>query len=178
MSEIQFVYFDLGGVLFNWKNAYRKLAVYVNRPYDDVFTILKKYDDDLCRGKIPPDQLINYYQNELHIDIALNDFNTLISKNYTPILPMHKLLREVTKKYHVGILTNLYSGVWEYCVHNGYVPDIPYKTIIQSCELSLVKPEEKFFLHAQKIAGVPPSKILFIDDMKKNLDKAKECSIV
>ena len=174
MSDIQFVYFDLGGVLFNWKNAFRKLAVHIDRSYDDLLRIVKKYDDDMCRGKIQPNQLLEYIRQELDVDIVLEDFFPWMSENFTPILPMQHLLRQVAKKYHVGILTNIHNGSYEILVKKGFIPDIPYKTVIQSCELCLIKPEEKMFLHAQKKAGFPPSKILFIDDMQENLNTAKE----
>ncbi len=174
MTDIQFVYFDLGGVLFNWKNALVNLAAHMNKPYEEVYAVFKKYDDDVCRGKITPSHLWDYFRDELSVDVKMDDFLTWWANNFTPIPSMHALVKEVSRTYKVGILTNIYSGAFEIFLQKGHVPNIPYETVIQSCELSLIKPEAKFFRHAQKKAGVGASHILFIDDYQENLDKAKE----
>ncbi len=174
MTDIQFVYFDLGGVLFNWENGLKNLAHHVRKPYAQVLAIFKKYDDDVCRGKITPNHFWNYFRDELPVDIEMEDFLGWWADNFTPIPAMHALVKQVSSKYKVGILTNIWGGgAFEIYVKRGHVPNIPYETVVQSCELSLIKPEAKFFRHAQKKAGVPASKILFIDDYQKNLNKAK-----
>jgi len=74
MSKIKFVYFDIGGVLFNWKVALESLAKYLQRPYEQVEAVLKKYDNDVCLGKITPNQFWQYYKSELNADVEINDF--------------------------------------------------------------------------------------------------------
>ena len=173
MPKVKFVYFDIGGVLFNWISALDNLAKHLNRPYNEVFAIFQKYDDDVSRGKISPDHLWEYYKKELNSDVEMGDFLDWWSDNFTPIPIMHEFVKKVSRKYKVGILTNIYNGAFIKYLAKGYVPDISYSTIIQSCELNLVKPEKDFFLHAQEKAGVGPGEILFIDDSKDNVENAK-----
>ncbi|MDO8582921.1 MAG: HAD-IA family hydrolase [bacterium] len=174
MSEIKFVYFDIGGVLFNWKIALKNLAKHLDRSYESVKAVFERYDEDVCRGKITPDSLWQYYKTELNVGLEINDFADWWTDKFTPIKQMHDLARDISKKYRVGILTNVYEGAYIKMIEKGHVPNIDWETVIQSCELNLVKPEDDFFLYAQRKANVLPSEILFIDDSQKNIDKAKK----
>lgn len=174
MNHIRFVYFDIGGVMFSWKIAVKKFSVFLNKPYSEVFAVVQKYDDDICRGKISPNHLLQYFIKELDLDIQIDDFLNMWTDNFEPILVMHEFVKEVSRKYKIGIITNIYQGAFVQILTKGHIPNIPYKTIIQSCELNLIKPEKAFFIHAQEKASVNPGEILYIDDSKRNLEEASK----
>jgi HAD superfamily hydrolase (TIGR01509 family) len=172
MSEIKFIYFDIGDVLFEWKDGLKALFEMSNKPYKEVHDVFEKYDDDACRGKITPQELWHHLKKELNIDTEIDDFADWWSDRFKPILEMHNLVREAVKKYRIGILTNIYHETIIHAFKKGHIPEVNYETIIQSCDLNLIKPEEAFFVHAQKIAGVLVSEILFIDNKSENIDIA------
>jgi FMN phosphatase YigB (HAD superfamily) len=173
MSQIKFVYFDIGDVVFEWKQVLRKIAAMANKSYEEVYAVYKKYDDDVCRGKISPQELWQHFKIELGIDKEIENFIEWWVSDFTPILPMHQLAKEIAKRYEVGILTNIYPGAWKYYVAKGLIPDVSYVAIIRSCDLGFVKPEPEIFKYAEDKAGILASEILLIDNSQKNIDKAK-----
>ena len=56
----------------------------------------------------------------------------------------------------------------------GFLPKLNYTVVVKSCDLGLIKPDKKIYLYAQKMAGVAPSEILFIDDYEKNTAAARK----
>jgi FMN phosphatase YigB (HAD superfamily) len=174
MSKIKFVYFDIGDVVFNWKQVLTKLALMSKKSYEEVYAVYKEYDDDVCRGKIMPQELWEHFQKELQLSNKMDNFLKWWSSNFSPIPAMHEIVVETSEKYKVGILTNIYTGIWKYYVKDGLIPEISYAAIVQSCDIGFVKPEIEIFKYAQSKAGVFPQEILFIDNALKNVDRAKE----
>jgi HAD superfamily hydrolase (TIGR01509 family) len=175
MAQIKFVYFDIEDVTFEWRQVLRKIGVMANKSYEEVLAVFKKYDDDVCRGKIMPQKLWEYFKEELQIEHE--DFENFLewwSNSFTPIPAMHKVVEEASEKYRVGIATNIYPGALKYYVADKLIPDISYNTIIQSCDIGFIKPEAEFYKYAQDKTGVYPQEILLVDNSKENIDKAKE----
>jgi putative hydrolase of the HAD superfamily len=177
MSKIKFVYFDLGDVLFEWKDGLKGLSELSKKSYQETHDIFEKekHDNDAILGKITPQELWQLLKKELDIDkdTEIDDFADWWSDHFKPILEMHDFVREVSKNYKVGILTNIYHEIIFHAFRKGHIPEVNYETIIQSCDLNLAKPDEALFKHAEKVAGVLASEILFIDNKAENIDKAR-----
>jgi FMN phosphatase YigB (HAD superfamily) len=47
MPKIKFVYFDLGDVLFNWRDGLKKLAAMSNKSDKETNEVFEKYDEPL-----------------------------------------------------------------------------------------------------------------------------------
>jgi len=172
--DVKFVYFDLGGVFFNWKPALKDLSEHLHRPYEEVEAVFKKYDDDTCRGKISPSGLFKLFGEELNVSVDIQDPEEWWSDRFIPIKPTYDLAAELIKKYKVGLCTNVYAGVLNKIFQKGYVPELSYSTIIESCKIGVVKPEDEFFRIAQEKTGVSSHEILLIDDSAVNVKKASE----
>ena len=104
----------------------------------------------------------------------IDNFIDWWNDNFKPIQAMHQLVRDIAKKYKIGVLTNIYEGSFVRMLAQGNIPNIAYDAVIQSCELGFIKPEEEIYEFAQKSAMVLASEILFIDNKTENIDKAKE----
>lgn len=172
--KIKFVYFDVGGVLLVWEEALIALANHHQKEVKDIYQVFRKYDDLTCRGIITPQQL----SRGMHKDLRLTynedfDMLRLARKHFQPIPRMHQLVAKLIKKMPVGLLTNIYLGFLELSFQHKFLPKLKYATVVKSCDLGIVKPEKEIYLHAQKIAGVAPSEILFIDDYEINTAAAK-----
>jgi len=174
MSQIKFVYFDIGDVVFEWKQALRKIAAMANKSYEEVLSVFNKYDNDACRGKITGQELWEHFKEELEISSEIDNFIEWWANSFSPIPATHHLAKEIYRKYKVGILTNIFPGAMPYYVINGLIPDISYDAIVKSCDIGFVKPEAEIFKYTQKMAGVLAQEILLIDNSLKNIDKAKE----
>ena len=174
-NKIKFVYFDVGGVLLFWKEALTVFAKQHRKEVKDIHEVFLKYDDLSCRGIITPQQL----SRGIHKDLRLTyneelDMSRLAGKHFQPIPEMHQFAAKLIKIMPVGLLTNIYLGFLEMSFQNGFLPKLNYKAIVKSCDLGIVKPEKEIYHYAQKMAGVAPSEILFIDDYKKNTTAAKK----
>jgi FMN phosphatase YigB (HAD superfamily) len=174
MNSIKFIYFDVGGVLLNWTKALTNLSEYLNEPYDKVVDIFNKYDDDASKDVFSLDQSWQYIKSDLETKIDIPNFQEWWLNNFTPIIPMHNLVKEIMHTYRVGIITNIHKGSFAIALKKHLIPNLPYEIIIESCDLKLIKPHEDIFLHAQKKAGVLPNEILFVDDYLVNTKTAEK----
>ena len=176
-----FAYFDLGGVVFNWEKGLNKMAEFSGKSLERVKEVFKKYDDEACRGKITSDELGKFYEREL--DFSLNGirFSDFWVSNFSPILKTHELLKRlVARNISIGLLTNIYRETYEKALGK-YIPDLPYKAVVKSCDCGYIKPEFEFLEIAQSLAGVPKSEVTLIDDYVINVEKARDfgwCGIV
>lgn len=173
-KDIKFVYFDVGGVLFRWREVLIEIAVKHKKPVDEVFRVYTKYDEVACRGIISYQKLWENMYSDLGIS-SEKDFNffDFSMEKFTPILESHKFIKKIAKHLPVGLLTNIHHGVYDHLREAGNIPDINYATVVQSCLLGKVKPEKEIYHHAQKKAKVKPKNILFIDDFAINVEAAQ-----
>ena len=143
----------------------------------DEFTKLwqEYFRDELTRGKITPQDFWNQAIKKFNLKNA-DDFNFVESwlGDYRPRPEVHKLAERLSKKYKIGLISNLYSGMMPGLVKMGKVPEIDYSAIVLSYETGFDKKEKKIFEIATKKAEVKPEEIFFIDDRKDFVEVAKQ----
>ncbi len=174
MTNISFIYFDLGGVVFHWKSGLKAIANEHNIEFDYVFSIFKKYDDSACRGTIMPQDLWNSMADDLNIERDEHkDFLRFWADHFIPIKETQKLIVDASSKYSVGIATNQWIGTYNQIVERNILPEVTYGALLDSSNLGVIKPELDFFHLMETNARVDKSNILFIDDSLKNISAAK-----
>lgn len=165
-----FVYFDLGGVVFDWHRGLENIAKLANKTVSGVKEILLKHDDDACKGLIDPTEFGKIYERELSFSFGNADFSSFWVDGFVPILKTHDLMRELSSKnVPIGIITNIYKGTYEKALGKA-IPDLTYKAVVRSCDYGLVKPDPKFFEVAEKACGFEKSKITLVDDNQDNIN--------
>ncbi|MBN1263465.1 MAG: HAD-IA family hydrolase [Candidatus Pacebacteria bacterium] len=173
-NRIKFIYFDLGGVLFRFRGGLERLAKENSRQYEDFEKVFRMYDDKVCRGEMMPQDLWLKYKDELGLETKIDDFAEYWTDNFYPIVESHSLVNQLTRGYQIGLLTNIYSGVFSKIIHKGHIPNIDYSAVIQSCNVGYVKPEKEIYQLAQDKSEVLPNEILFVDDKQNFLSMADE----
>lgn len=168
-TNIEFVYFDVGGVIFDFEQGIRNLADLLGTNFKNCKRIFKKYDSIICRGEITPQELWNKHKTETGYEGTDVDFADFWRDQFVPIPQVHKFIRELSRNHAVGLLTNIYPEVFPLMIKKGKIPNIPYATVIQSCEEGLIKPEEGFLRIAEEKSGVKPNEIILIDDVESNI---------
>jgi FMN phosphatase YigB (HAD superfamily) len=169
-----FIYFDLGGVVFHFTGGLSKLAEKYGRQYADFEKVFRKYDDQVCRGIISTEELWKHYQSELGFTDPI-DFTDYWASNFSPIKEVHTLINELAKEnFPIGLLTNVYTGIFDKALVTGAIPNVTYQALIKSCEQKLVKPEIAIYKLAQQSTGQSGHQILFVDDKKDFLKPADE----
>jgi len=172
-NTIKFVYFDIGGVMLRWMSIIDELAKRHNRDPEQVKLAFHKFEEQACRGLIKADELWSKILKELQLDLKTPfDHNELTVNTFEPIIETHRYAHKISKKVRIGLLTNIHHGVFDICFKQGFIPDLNYSVIIQSCLVGLIKPQKEIYQHAQKLAKVPHENILFIDDYEVNLKGA------
>lgn len=175
MSQIEFVYFDIGNVLLLFNGGLQKLAKKHNKQYEDFKKIFIKYDDLVCRGRMTPQDLWNKYKQELTIDEEIIDFAKYWSDNFVLIRETFDLIDKIRESnIKVGLLSNIYTGVFDKLVKKDFFPVNDWDTKIFSCDVGFVKPEANIYKIAEIAAGVDPNKILFVDDKQDFLTPAQD----
>lgn len=174
-KSIKFIYFDIGGVLLDWKEIFKELASEISRTPAEVESAYQKHELKALRGITSPREYWKQISRELKIpENSITDFRWYCISRFVPISQTHNFLRKIGKHYKIGLLTNINLGYYELCVKHGLVPDYDFTAVIKSCDIGLIKPEKAMFEHAREKAQVPHESILFIDDMKENIEGAKK----
>ena len=74
----------------------------------------------------------------------------------------------------LGILSNTCGPHWEHLLARGFAV-LPgnFREIVLSHEVRAVKPEPEIFATATRLAGVPPERIFFCDDVPAHVEAAR-----
>ncbi|MFZ4388487.1 MAG: HAD-IA family hydrolase [Chthoniobacterales bacterium] len=172
-SGISFIYFDVNGCMVHfYQRAFAKLAEATGAPSDIVETAFWHYNDQVCKGLITIDEFNTKLASRLGVDkVRWQDFYL---DNVEPIQEMQDTLKWASERYKVGLLTNIMPGLLDAMRRNDQLPNVHYDAVIDSSEVSAIKPEPEIFEIAQTRAGVPASEILLIDDSRVNLMAAEK----
>lgn len=95
-------------------------------------------------------------------------------KDFSIIQSSQKLLREASKKYKVGLLSNFHRGIFEELLAKDIIPNIKYEHIFLSEDVKMKKPDGELFKYIENNVAVKVSEILFIDDQEKNINEAQK----
>lgn len=150
MSKIKFIYFDVGGVLIDWRNAFKTVNTKFKIPFDKFIDEWDIYDDQVTLGKLSPQEFWNKVREDLNIKKG-NDFDFLDSwtGDYKSIKETFDFILNNDKNYKIGILSNIYKGMIPQLKNKNLIPNINYSLIVESCECGMKKPEKEIFLYAQ-----------------------------
>lgn len=174
-SKIQFVYFDIGGVLLRWRHIPRVFAKKYKKPVDEVLRMFQFLDVQSCRGDMTPNEAGNFIAAQLDLpQSARFDFTQFSMAHFSPIQETHAYLKKLSKRIPIGLLTNIHMGFYQHYITHGHIPKISYAAVIESCSIGFVKPQKEIYLYAQKKAHVPHESILFIDDQPENIETAQK----
>lgn len=172
-TGISFIYFDINGCLVDsFSSAFTKIADISGAPADAIETAFWRYNDEVCRGDMSMDEFNNAFARE----VGLNgiDWQQYYVEAVKPVPGMDEMVRWVSERYRVGLLTNIMPGLVTALRENGKIPDISYDAIIDSSDIRAIKPEPQIFEQASQKAACPAHDILFIDDSRTNLMAAQK----
>ena len=177
-EDIDFIYFDVGGVLVNDISvSLHSFAEAIHRSDHAVKAIFHEYGEVGARGNMTVDDLKLLMFLRLGVSLSGEARRAALSHSWIddmePILPGHRLAADLSKHHKIGLLTNVFRGYYPDFFHRGLVPNLKYKAVVKSCDVGLVKPEEAMYDVATQAAQTEASRILLIDDSKVNVKAAK-----
>lgn len=182
MKNIKFVYFDLGGVAIldfsgtnKWSELKKELGIAIEKEkqFRDFW---KKYETDLCTGKIDTEALLVLMRERFNIKVPDN-YSLLMDgfvNRFEENISIKSVIDEIHQNCRVGLLTNAYPKMLEAVKDKNILPDIKWDVVIDSSVLGLRKPSIEIYREAQKESGVAGKDILFIDNSLENIEAAKD----
>jgi HAD superfamily hydrolase (TIGR01509 family) len=169
----KFIYFDVGNVFHTFGHIYETAAKDFNISPDDIGNLFDKYDDQITKGCINATDFWHKCCLELNLKNGFNyDFVHSWVHDYVNIPSVHKLTKELVKKYKVGIFSNHYIGTFAESLSQEKIPKINYSAVVVSAEVGFRKPQPEIYQIAEEKCGFTGSDIFFIDDKQINLNEA------
>ena len=175
------VLFDLGNVIlpFNHYQIAEKLARFsesreLNDPpriFSYLFDRQEGAVNDYEVGKKSSIEFFNQVKERFKLIITFDAFVPIWNEIFTENHDVSELIRSLKGKKKLGLLSNTNSLHFEYALSTFPVLNLFDKWIL-SHEVGFKKPAVEIFLKAMEWASVPPTKILFIDDIKEHVEVA------
>ena len=180
--SVQFIYFDLGNVLvsFDPHIACVNVAQLCGITAEQAERVIYRsgLEDRYERGEIDGAafaaefwQRLGSHRGDI-TDAALLD---ALSNMFTPVEPMREVMASVRAAgCRIGILSNTCEGHWDWIGRQAYeVLEGPFDAQVLSCRVGSMKPDRKIYEEAERLAGVPPQQIGFLDDKRENVEAAR-----
>ncbi len=177
---IRAVFFDFGGVLMRteFQAPRQHLAERFKLDYDDIDKIVfgsesarrasvgeiteeTHWLEVLKRFKRPASEIKSFSDEFFGGDIL--DHNLI------------EYIRSLRGRFHTGLISNAWSGLREFITKEKII-DI-FDTVVISAEVGVVKPDAKIFNIALEQAKVRAKDVVFVDDVKVNIEACEKIGI-
>lgn len=175
MDRLKLILFDIGEVLIDSSDAFRTAAREQSIPFELLDANFDKYDNEVTLGKITSQELYLkcLEDNNLSADVNYNFARSWVT-DYKIIKPTFDFLLNVYKKYPVGFLSNIYTGLVDEMLAQQKIPNVDYKYKFLSCDIGMQKPNADIYQYVLEQTQLKPQDILFIDNNKMNVQAAAD----
>lgn len=179
MKNFKVILFDMGRVLVNIDfDAFPNALGLVTKEQREPFTKPAMHLEYLYEcGKISTDEFLEKLYHVFHSAYStsqlLDAYNAIIVSENSTILPF---IQEVQKKYRIAVLSNTSEAHWEKSLTIAPLLQLfPQK--FTSFQIGAMKPAKIVYEKVIEALAVQPSEILFIDDVKENIEGALSCGM-
>ena len=173
MTEIKAVIFDMGGVLYDWKTGWGKVAKKLGFTYDELMQVVLNLAPQAEVGELSLTSFFKTIAQKMKIENLWEIMDKNIPFNFPQIKETFVLLEELKGKYKLAIITNNPPGImdrWETVVKYKKYFDL----IIDSSVVKMRKPNAEIYLLTCQKLNLQPEECLFIDDSVNNINTAKK----
>lgn len=177
MDAIDFIYFDMGKVIFEFDHdiACRKIGELTGTSSEEMKSLIfdSGLEDRYETGLINCDQFHQEFLKAANVEIGKEDFLGAIADVFWPnqsIFPLIAQLR--AQNFPFGLLSNTCRAHFEFiCSKYLIMPDF-FSPVILSYEVNSMKPDSVIYDRAIEQAGCHISNCFFVDDKQENVDGA------
>ena len=175
MAKPKLVLFDLGGVLFDYSNFLNTCAREQKIDRNSLLKTLGRHAKEATLGKITlQDVYIKFIEeNNLNADKSY-DVDLSWIRDLVKIEPSYKFLNEISTKYYVGLLSNIFKRHVPLIMERDIIPDIEYSYVFLSCDIGMKKPDDEIYEYVMITTGLNPQEIFYIDDFEENVETAEK----
>lgn len=176
MSEIQTIFWDVGGVLLTnaWDHNERAQALeHFHLDQNEFQARHEMVVSSFERGKITLDEYLDrtiFYMARPFTREEFRDFMFSLSRPVTDVLAFARALAG-SGKYFMGTINNESRELNVYRIGKFALREI-FRVFVSSCFVGLRKPESGIYRLAIEITQIDPEQCCFIDDRSLNLECA------
>ncbi len=177
-SNVEWLVFDLGGVLFNF-NGLSGVCGLTGWPEEKVNELLLTSPaiESFGIGAIDPETFGAMFAQELDLDLT----PAVMLAHWAnweagPRPGTLDFLKDVSRTHRIACLTNNNVVHWQRLAGR-YGTASLFEKCYLSQELGLHKPDHKIFNHVISDLGVSPQAILYFDDVPENVTAAQACGM-
>lgn len=173
MQTVKAVIFDLGRVIvpFDFDLGYRELHRLTGLDTADIRRrigatgLVNRFET----GLIEPEPFVAGIARALGITMSVEQFSLIWNSIFLKetLIPEEMLIR-LKQRYRLLLLSNT-NAIHFAGLEQSYPLLRHFEEHILSFRVQTMKPAAPIYLHAAKLAGVPPSECLFIDDLPENV---------
>ena len=180
-SPVRAVFFDIGNVLlkFSSREVLKTIAWQVRGCPVKLAKYLWHSDigERIERGEVNGDQLYALFQQELGYKGTPAQFRLLWCDHFTLDRGSNALLKRTAKNVPTYLLSNTNALHIDFIRERYEFPSVVRGAIL-SHELGIRKPDPAIYRAAMKLSGTKPEETVFVDDLKPNVESAKELGMI
>ncbi len=174
------VIFDLGNVIvpFDFMICCRRLADYSPHSPDDIYQHIFKLAliHDYEQGRLTSKEFFAGLSAELELKLDFARFCPIWEDIFTENSAVSRIIASLQNGYRLFLLSNTNELHFEY-IYRKYAVMKLFAEYILSYKVGHMKPDPHIFEQALKLAGVPANEIIYVDDIHKYAEVAKEMGI-
>ena len=178
---MEVILYDLGNVIlpFNHYQIAEKLVRFAPKAGAPdpkrIFSFLFDFENGAINryetGKVSSPTFFNSLKKTFHLSLTYEEFIPIWSEIFVENQEVSEMIRSQKGKWRLGLLSNTNPLHFDYVLKTFPIVRV-FDRWILSHEVGFKKPSFEIFQKAIEWAGVEPEKILFIDDLEKNVDAA------
>ena len=173
-KPVEFIYFDIGGVLVDHFTGLQKIAQKLGIAEEELIDFFVSHIAEVDRGSSSWSEMEKQFYQTFQLVQKLDEpLLHYFVDHFEVIKPTHDLAHELVSQFKIGILSDIAVDGYERLVSKKRLPQIPYAAEIISAKIGFLKPEQEIFDYALPLAGVPAGKILLVDDRINNIEAAR-----
>ena len=177
MKKIRAIFFDLGGVVLTQKAEVRleTIAEAFELDKNDLEVVFKKYSKDWSTGKISATILAKQLKQEFKFKKGTQDilrnWKKVYERKTLPNKELLNLIDELRKTYKIYLLTNTVD--LHHNINSKRSIFNHFDQVFASFIIGKRKPDSDIYEHALKKVNLKAAECIFTDDLKKNINAAK-----
>lgn len=178
MENKKVIAFDLGRVLFDfdYNIALEKIKDKIGVPVQEVIRELFENEFGLSfeKGEVSSKEFYSHFKDTFKATLSYECFVDAWCKIFSPKADMIDLVRYLKGRYPLYLISNINELHFEYLLSEYREVFSLFNELILSFKVKSVKPEEKIYQVLKDTAGVDFEDIIYIDDRKDLINKAKD----
>ena len=176
----QFIFFDAGNVLvsFDYDQGFHQIAEITGNSFSSIkeFYTTEDIQSRLENGGLSWQEAHNTFRTHFSSTVSLEAFSNAAGDIFTLNFAMLPVVTALHRgEVRLGLLSNSCQPHWDHLCNGGYalLPHA-FPILVVSHEVSVAKPEQEIYKHAQLAANAPADRIFFCDDLIANVDAARD----